>query len=89
MPGLPSRHGGVAVADYGTALGTYIATTNGAPGSFLPSINNYIMCSTGHFNLTAKYADPVMQRRLAWYELYFQVREPHIRLGLMGDMSFC
>ena len=69
-------HLGALCADYGTALGTYIATVNGAPGSFLPTINHYIMCSTGHFNLTAKYADPVTQRRLAWYELYFQVRKP-------------
>ncbi len=79
--GLPARlclgkTRSAASADYGTVLGTYIATVNGAPGSYLPSINHYIMCSTGHFNLTAKYADPVTQRRLAWYELYFQVRKP-------------
>ena len=85
LSGLRWQHGGAAFADYGTALGTYIATVNGAPGSFLPSINHYIMCSTGHFNLTAKYADPVTQRRLAWYELYFQVRKPRqISLGLLA-----
>ena len=40
--------------------------------------DSYVMMSTGHLNLTAKYANinnnVVRQRQLAWYALYFQVR---------------